>query len=167
MHKRYGNSKIYFWETSLHLKVRQSHFWPSVTSYLATWAVWLYGWQCQYESLYGKHLSNLKDGLLWNVFCADIHGLQRMKPDDFSEPLTFPLALPWRWHFWFVVKHFDNYWVDCHDIGCTHSCFPEVIPSLFSFPVVKISLCPILWLLTKCLQMNGISISLSHTWFLR
>lgn len=25
-------------------------------------------------------------------FCADVRGLQRMNPSDFSDPLTFPLA---------------------------------------------------------------------------
>ncbi len=27
-------------------------------------------------------------------FCSGIHGAQRMNPDDFGDPLTFPLAPP-------------------------------------------------------------------------
>ncbi len=27
-------------------------------------------------------------------FCTDIHGFQRMNPNDFGDPLTFPLAPP-------------------------------------------------------------------------
>lgn len=34
---------------------------------------------------------------------------------DFGYSLTVPVA-QWAWHFWFWVKCFDNYWVDCWEI---------------------------------------------------
>ncbi len=44
-----------------------------------------------------------------------IHGPQRMKPTDFGDALTFPLAPPQGWHLWFWVKCLNNCWMDCHD----------------------------------------------------
>ena len=37
----------------------------------------------------------------WTVMqcCADIHGPQMINRDDFGDPLTFPWAQSWGWHF--------------------------------------------------------------------
>ncbi len=29
---------------------------------------------------------------------------------------VFPLAPPWGWYLWFLVKRLSNYWMDCHEI---------------------------------------------------
>lgn len=42
-------------------------------------------------------------------FGTDIHDTQAMKLTDFIDPLTFSLAPPWGWHWWFWV---NNYWTD-------------------------------------------------------
>lgn len=38
----------------------------------------------------GLQLWMNEDGWIVVKFCADIHGLQRMNPDSFGDPLTFP-----------------------------------------------------------------------------
>ncbi len=43
------------------------------------------------------------------------HGHQRMNPNNFGNPLTFLLASPWVWHFWFLVKWLHNY---RHGLSC-------------------------------------------------
>ncbi len=44
--------------------------------------------------------------------CTDIHGSQTMNPNDFDDPLTFPLVPPWGWRLWFWVKCLDNCWMN-------------------------------------------------------
>lgn len=51
---------------------------------------------------------------LWNISistrlidtkcCTDIHITQRMNPNYFGDPLSFPLVPSWGWHSWFWVK---------------------------------------------------------------
>lgn len=82
---------------------------------------------------------------------------QRMKPTDFVEPLTFPLAPPWGWHFFREIcqQLFDGLqWMDFHPLG--HSLWSTglvpvtlAIPWLFLLVQVKVSVLPYL--------LNGLS----------
>lgn len=61
---------------------------------------------------------NILTTILWLTipFGTDIHDPERMTPIDFDRSLTFPAAPLWFWYFSFLVKSFDNYWMDWHKI---------------------------------------------------
>lgn len=50
---------------------------------------------------------------------------QRMNPNDFGYPLSFPPAPPASWHFWFRMKYLNNYFIDCHKMCNKHSRSPD------------------------------------------
>lgn len=56
------------------------------------------------------------------TFCTDIHGPQRKDPNDFSDPLTFPLADQF---FIYLVKYLNFYFKDWHKICYRHSWSPD------------------------------------------
>lgn len=45
------------------------------------------------------------------TFDTDVRGPQRIKANNFYDPLTFHLAPPWGWLLWL-----SSYWMDCHQI---------------------------------------------------
>lgn len=45
------------------------------------------------------------------TFDTDVRGPQRIKANNFYDPLTFHLAPAWGWLLWL-----SSYWMDCHEI---------------------------------------------------
>lgn len=62
--------------------------------------------------------------------CHDIHGSQKMHPNDFGDPLTLSVAPHWFASFW--SKSFNYY---CHELEYRPS--PEGVP--LTFPLVVLS----------------------------
>lgn len=59
-----------------------------------------------------------------DILCdrQDVHGPQRVNPNDFDDPLTLFLAnLKVDFFVLFWVKWLDNYWMQSYEIWCRHS----------------------------------------------
>lgn len=54
-------------------------------------------------------------------FCPDIHGNQKMNPNEFDDPMTFPLVVAM---FGFDRKVSTTFKMDCHETY-PHSCSPQ------------------------------------------
>lgn len=64
-----------------------------------------------------KYPNNYWDWKYWHwIANMDIHYSKRVNPNDFGELLTSPVSPSRIWHCCFVVKCFENYWMDYHEI---------------------------------------------------
>ncbi len=56
-------------------------------------------------------------------FCTDIHGHQMINPNNFGDPLTFPLVSPGDSNLWFCGRSRNTYWM--LNLIDTRSCSPQ------------------------------------------
>ncbi len=98
--------------------------------FLTTLVAWLWEWQCWSVCRSVCHFgaewnSSTTIGWIAMGICTGIHDPQRMNPNDFGDPLTFPLAPPQGSNLWFWVKCLSSYWMGCPKIWHRHSCPPQ------------------------------------------
>ncbi len=81
---------------------------------------------CQWVQLFGLDW-NISTTFGWIAlkFCTDIHGAQRINPNDFGDPLTFPLAPPAGITYHLSCKISQHLFDGLAQILFKHSLFPE------------------------------------------